>query len=262
MKTPALLLLILAIAACESTPKNNTVEQKIAPKPDTLVSKATPAQPKTSTADSALYADTTRVNISTMPEEPLFSTKGNIAWALKYHPELNEEYMDPPYTAYAKRNMKVQKDHIDDFGSEAGQDSYFTLYAYFLSLKNGQEKYRQRRDKLMKLYMDLVSTFIKMENGGSIPNHNYLRAMGVAEYSIQLYANDGDWGRYKKKYDISKQKALYIRSLKQYIIDECYKNNEVLESEKQEMLKIVSEINSLITDYFYLERAMAFQYSD
>ena len=260
MKTPTLLLLILTIGACNSKPKVNTALRQTASTQDTVLAKSAPAKLKPS-ADSLLFSDTTQVNISTMPDEPFFSTKGNIASAKKYYPELDEELIAPPYTAYAKRGLRVPKQDDISFESEAGQDSYFAMYAYFLSLKNGQEKYRNRRSKLMTLYMDLVSTFIKMENGGTIPNHNYLRATGVAEYSIHLYADD-QWGRYKKKYDFANQKALYIKSLKQFIIDECSKNNEVLETEKQEMLKTVNEIDGLITEYFYLERALAFQYSD
>lgn len=70
----------------------------------------------------------------------------------------------------------------------------------------------------------------------------------------------------EKTYDISKQKELYIQSLRQLINDESEIDYETLGQEKAERTKklneIVSEVDRLITDNFYLRRAQEFQYTN
>lgn len=68
----------------------------------------------------------------------------------------------------------------------------------------------------------------------------------------------------KKTYDITKQKELYIKSLRQLIDDESKIDNETLGKEKaernKELNKIVDDLNKLITDNFYLRRTQEFHY--
>ena len=67
-----------------------------------------------------------------------------------------------------------------------------------------------------------------------------------------------------KTYNITKQKELYIKSLRQLIEDENKIDFNTLGQEKIErtkkLNKIVDELDKLITDNFYLRRAQEFQY--
>lgn len=152
----------------------------------------------------------------------------------------------------------------NDFKSETGKDSYFILYAHFLKQKNGSEKYAEQRKKLINIYSNINSLFLHFENGGTYFRHQYPRILGYAEYSIYLYPKNKD--EFYKTYDISKQKELYIKSLRQLIEDENKIDFESTEQQKIErtakMKEIVNNIDQLITDNFYLRRAQEFQYGN
>ena len=69
----------------------------------------------------------------------------------------------------------------------------------------------------------------------------------------------------QKTYDITKQKELYIKSLRQLIKDENRIDSGTFGKEKidreKELNEIVDNLNELITSNFYLRRAQEFQYS-
>ncbi|MCA6065726.1 hypothetical protein JI747_000965 [Chryseobacterium sp. RG1] len=173
------------------------------------------------------------------------------------HPEFSEQYPRNPDQTYFDGNDKEQ------FGSEAGQDTYYILYAYFLKQKNGIQKFSKERQKLINIYSNINSLFGKFENGGTYFGHQYSRILGYAEYSIYLLPkNKND---FYKTYDITKQKELYITSLRQLIEDESKIDFESTEEQKKikkkELNKIVDKLDILITNNFYLRRAQEFQYS-
>lgn len=68
----------------------------------------------------------------------------------------------------------------------------------------------------------------------------------------------------EKTYDITKQKELYIKSLRQLIDDENKIDNQFSGKEKiertSELNKLVDQLDLLITDNFYLRRAQQFHY--
>jgi hypothetical protein len=100
------------------------------------------------------------------------------------------------------------------------------------------------------------------EYGGTYFGHQAKRILGYAEYSISLLPKKEE--DFEKTYAITKQKELYIKSLRQLIDDESRIDFNTLGSDKvkrnNELNKIVDELNSLITDIFYLRRAQEFQY--
>ena len=157
------------------------------------------------------------------------------------------------------RNGK--KEHLT-FGSEAGQDRYYILYAYFLKQKNGIEKQRQRRNKLIDIYSNINSLFGNIQYGGTFFGHQSYRLLGYAEYSVYLYIQ---YEKYiSKAYDINKRKALYIKSLRQLIEDESHIDLNTIGLDKikrnKELNQIVDKIAADITDNYYLRRAQQFQY--
>jgi hypothetical protein len=151
---------------------------------------------------------------------------------------------------------------MDEFGSEAGQDSYYIIYAYFLRQRQLDKVSNVRRSRLIKMYRNINSIFDALAQGGTYFGHQHKRILGEAEYSI--YQGKDNY-YYKKAYDITKQKELYLNTLKQQIVDEL-STGEFLEKEKpkikKELFETVNELDALITDYFYLESARTFQYSN
>lgn len=71
---------------------------------------------------------------------------------------------------------------------------------------------------------------------------------------------------FEKIYDITKQKEIYIKSLRQLISDESSIDNETTGTEKDkrrnDLYKIVDNLEGLISDIFYLRRAQEFQYEN
>ena len=70
---------------------------------------------------------------------------------------------------------------------------------------------------------------------------------------------------FNKSYAITKQKELYIKSLRQLIKDESTIDFITLGKDKEirnkELNEIVDKLEELITDNFYLRRAQEFQHS-
>ncbi|MGX7666750.1 hypothetical protein [Flavobacterium pedocola] len=172
------------------------------------------------------------------------------------HPELYSEYtQEPNQLYYCNANS-------GDFGSEVGQDSYYGLYAYFLKQKNGIDNNSAVRKKLIGIYQNINSLFQRFQYGGTYFGHQHSRILGYAEYSVYLYSQSRN--HIEKTYDITKQKELYIKSLRQLIADESKIDYNTLGKEKternKELNKTVDELNELITDNFYLRRAQEFHY--
>jgi hypothetical protein len=173
------------------------------------------------------------------------------------HPELVSDYTQNPDETYQCNGEKGA------FNSEVGKDGYFMLYAYFLKNKNGDKPNSERRKKLISIFSNINSLFSHFEYGGTYFGHQYARILGYAEYSIYLYKQNEKYGN-SKTYDITKQKALYIQSLRQLISDESTIDFNVLGKKKVErtrqLNKIVDEIDKAITDNFYFRRTQDFHY--
>lgn len=228
----------------------------------------------TKQTDGTIHADTTK-QISTDPPKDnskYYTTKDTLLIAtetddtLKYgkdefnhivdnHPELFSEYSQDPDQSYYCNAYKI------DFESEVGQDTYYVLYAYLLKHKNGVDNSVMRK-KLIEIYTNINSLFQRFQYGGTYFGHQYSRILAYAEYSVYLYSQNKD--NIEKNYDITKQKGLYIQSLRQLIEDESKIDNESLGQEKiertKELNKIVDDLNKLITDIFYLRRTQEFHY--
>jgi hypothetical protein len=172
------------------------------------------------------------------------------------HPELyGDNVQDPDPTYYCGADKT-------GFNSEAGQDEYYILYAYFLKKKNGVDKYADRRQKLITVFSNINSLYQHFQHGGTYFGHQGPRILGYVEFSIYLYKSYE--GELSRTYDIAKQKGVYIQSLRQLVDDEIQNDNEMAEQEKtgrkKELNVIVDRIDKMITDNFDLRRAQEFQY--
>lgn len=218
--------------------------------------KTTTSNDKKTTANKTPSTKQDTILITTELLDTLKYSKNDFKNIIDKHPEFSEQYPENPDQTYFNGNDK------EKFGSEAGQDTYYILYAYFLKQKNGGKKFSTQRQKLIDIYSNINSLFGHFEYGGTYFGHQSTRILGYAEYSIYLMPKNKD--DIYKTYDITKQKELYIKSLRQLIEDESKIDFNTLGKEKverNEMLnKIVDELDKLITDNFYLRRAQEFQY--
>jgi len=147
------------------------------------------------------------------------------------------------------------------FGSELGQDEYYVLYAYFLRQKNSDEKYAEIRNRITGIYTNLNLLFNDFQHGGPYFYHQDARISGYAEFTVYQYSKHPDG--FGKTYNISRQKELYLQSLRQLIADESSIDFETARAEKPDRIKsankIVDKLDSLITNNFYLRKAQAYQ---
>jgi hypothetical protein len=240
-----ILTITIGLLSCNNQPKQ--------------VDKTTIADTDTQTQrvdNSKYYTQQDTILIVTEVGYTLKYAKADFNNIVDKHTEFFEEYPDNPDQAYFNDNNK------EEFGSEVGQDNYYVLYAYFLKQRNRIKEFDQQRQKLVDIYSNINSLFGHFEYGGTYFGHQGRRILGYAEYSIYLLPKTKD--DISKTYDITKQKELYIKSLRQLIEDESKIDFNTLGQEKternKELNKIVDELDRLIADNFYLRRAQEFQY--
>jgi len=208
-------------------------------------------------ADRSKYhvANDVTIVVNELPDT-LRYTKADFNKLIDTHPEFFNDITENPDLSY-----QCMADY-GRFGSEAGRDEYYILYAYFLKQTNGGEKYAACRSRMIDIYSNINSLYAAIQYGGTYFGHQFSRIIGYAEYAVSLYK---DFGQHpEKKYDISRQKELYIKSLRQLVADEISMDPERTEQEKiqssKELNALVDNIDKDITDIFYLRRAQEFQY--
>lgn len=242
-------ILVIAFVSCTNR-KNQT--GKITPVDTVLKSEKSPK-----IDNSKYYTTKDTIIITNEMDDTLQFEKQEFNHLVDNHPEFMAANMNHPEVAYYNTTEK------EGFDSEAGQDAYYILYAYFLKLQNGETKYFDRRKKLIEIYSNINSLFGYFEYGGTYFGHQHARIPGYAEYSIYLY-KPYEIYRTSKTYDITRQKDLYIKSLRQLITDENKIDFNMLGKDKiprmKTLNKIVDAIDSAITDIYYLRRAQEFQY--
>ena len=172
------------------------------------------------------------------------------------HPEFYTGFTYDPDQLYHRYGTDV------DFGSEVGQDAYFVLYAYFLKQQTENRRFAEQRKRLIEIYSRLNDLFAHFQYGGTYFGHQRVRILGYAEYAVYLYSKERE--NFEKSYDITRQKELYIRSLEQLVVDECSIEGGTMGTKmierKKKLLKLVGELDSLISHLFYLRSAQAFQF--
>jgi hypothetical protein len=242
--------LTLALIALEI--KFKTLKQKISSE------KSNNSSSNEKSKNSKYYTTQDSVKISILRGNSYYLSKSNFNNIVDKHPEFfNDDFPRNPDVLYYGSGEKDQ-----DYVSEIGQDSYYTLYAYFLRQKNGISKYENQRKRLINIYLKINSLFQKLQYGGTYFGHQYARIPAYAEYSVYLYSWDKD--DINGTYAIPKLKSLYIESLRQLIMDESKIDFETLGKQKiirsKKLNEIVDSLDKLITNKFYLRSAQQFQY--
>lgn len=195
--------------------------------------------------------------ITTEINENLKYSKADFNNIVDNHPEFFEKFPNNPDLTYFSNNKWFGE-------SEVGQDDYYIMYAYFIKQINGDKEFAKQRQKLIDIYSNINSLFSHFEYGGTYFTHQYKRILGYVEYSIYLLPKNKE--EIEKTYDITLQKKLYIKTLRQLINDESkidyYTFGKVKKlKHTKELNKIVDNLEKLITNNFYLRRAQEFHYS-
>ena len=208
------------------------------------------------------YTTKDSVLLASFQEDIVYVSKEDFNDVVRKHPEFFAEYPTDPYVTYSSIPSSVE------FGSEVGQDMYYLYYAYFL--RNTNEMYKidddfdHQRNKVMIIYTRLNRIFGLLDGGGPGYMHSYRRTIGEAEYAVYLYALTRK--DFTVKYDITKQKELFKQTLQQIVSDRLGSTFDIHETEKPELKKelfaLINEIDTQITDSFYLTQAQQFYYSN
>lgn len=101
------------------------------------------------------------------------------------NPEFFRDTIWDPHYLYYNRSDSL------NFTSELGQDKYFALYAYFLKLRNGDEKYLDERVKILGLLLALNEFDGETHGRGTYHGHQKSRAPAIAEYFIYILIQKG-----------------------------------------------------------------------
>lgn len=211
-------------------------------------------------ADNTQYHATgDHVTIHLWYGDSMVYTKAEFDNIIDNYPELvSKDTYHPDITFYGLRKKEIR------FSSEVGQDEYYGLYAYFLKQKNGDAVYSKRRRGLLLIYEKINELFKNIQDGGTYFGHQVSRMEGYVEYDIYQHK----WNKteqYQDEKKIAKQKALFIQSLRQIIIDANLERNDIpreyMIKRMKNMNKMVDDIASHITDLFYLRKAQSFLYT-
>ena len=103
--------------------------------------------------NSGHYTTKDTILIPTERNDTLRFSKSEYNKIIDKHPEFFEKYTSNPDQLYYNGNDS------EEFASEAGQDTYYILYAHFLKKKNGIDTYAEQRKQLIDIYSNINSVF-------------------------------------------------------------------------------------------------------
>lgn len=213
--------------------------------------------------DSSLFTKKDSIVISFAGRDTLIYSRKEFNDIIANFPILYSKYPANPDESYAAALEHPDTAHV--FGSEAGQDNFYRMYAYFLLPKNKGPQLAGARDTLIRIFETINDIYGHLNHSGTYFGHQYNRLIGYAEYAVYILSEEPGW--FKKDYSIVTQKAKFIDLIRQQILDEVRVDNDLPgPGEKQqairEMEKDLDKMAALITNYFYLTQARRFLYEN
>lgn len=148
------------------------------------------------------------------------------------------------------------------FEGDKGQDDYYLLYAYFLKQQNQAPDLEIRRQNISAIYNTINDFFSALNSGGDYFGHQKKRIGAYTEYSVYQFSKMKDF--LKIQYTINEQKNAYLKTLRNLIVNEIKESTEITGKNtglirQKELLELLTKIDHLITDDFYLKKAQEFQ---
>ncbi len=156
----------------------------------------------------------------------------------RWFKEMATDKIIAPDKAYSKfMSLEDYKAININFDSEAGQDNFYMLYAYFLQQINGKNNYSPERQKLTAAYHQINNLKSYYQYGGTYFGHMKYRIYGYAEYNI--YTLDKSLNA---ETDIAAGKASFISELKKIYAEKLNEDGDTMPHEKPEKLKRMMEM--------------------
>lgn len=208
--------------------------------------------------------DSTAKVIISVNEEQFEFTKNQFELLQLFFNKLNKDYFVTPDIAYVKSqqcNFDDFKELKQDFSSEAGQDYFYIMYAYFLQQKNGIKSHETLRKKLLNIFRTINDLNGQLQYGGTYFGHQHSRIHGYVEYAVYKSIDNDS---YHKEYDIGKQKNMFLQLLRQQVLDEERFDYETVGDGKikrrNELMKMIDDLDGSINTFYDLRLAQEFQY--
>ncbi|MEZ4850355.1 MAG: hypothetical protein R3B93_17430 [Bacteroidia bacterium] len=193
--------------------------------------------------------------------------KSELARITTIFPELlPEPYPLHPDVAYDNRgtdyvSSEKDMDIVMGFNSEAGQDKFYILYAYFLRQKNGNEADPKMRQNLIQIYRLINEINQSLYIGGTFYAHQYYRIYGYVEYAI--YSMNQPNSQRSRSADIRGDKITFIGELREMVMEEITLDESISETQKlrkkETVEQMLTDLDQLITNRFLLKSAQEFQ---
>jgi len=247
-----LLILIIGLSCQERVVKNKASERTLK---------------NLSENESISKNDTTNLDDTTLifnDVDTIWISKTDLHLIESEFPEITSQFQIlHPDIAYLKSIKDIdsnQKGNFfnENFSSLAGQDYYYAIYTYFLKNENRFIKYQNERNTLKNLFL-LLNDFMSIKaGGGSYYAHRSARIQAYVEFEVlKLYSTS----HFLNQLDLKKKKD-FIQMLKIKEKDDegiDYVFVGLTKQEIQEELeKIISNIDKLITNDFYLNKCLDF----
>ena len=197
--------------------------------------------------------------LTTSDGDTLSLTKEDFTTINLFHPKLvRPEFTSHPQLLYALALNLPDSSNNLLFAGDAGCDYYCRLYAFFLKQRNGIEEYASVRNTINRIFSSLNRLFEGLVCGGTYYAHMEERIPAYAEYSVYLYS----FYDAPNPLNIAKQKRHYIALLRQIVEDHMVVDDDMVDCDagrKEKLINAIEAIDSLITNKFLLDRAIAFQ---
>jgi hypothetical protein len=147
-----------------------------------------------------------------------------------------------------------------EFGleTEAGQDIYYSTYAYLLEKKNTGRIAANQRDTLTKIFNNINGIYEDLEHSGSYYFHQYVRIPGYVEYSIY------SWRHHRKTSPQKITKKQLLSDLRDEIArvteesSDEFTSTSQIKTTRNRLQYEIDDLAKLIANPFYLQQAINF----
>ena len=198
--------------------------------------------------------------INIVEEDTIVLSKRDLVFLKQNYPEFFDNKLPvAPDTLYDQIKRPPKDTIFNNFSSEVGQDYFYILYSYFLSIRNGIDKYKMQREKLVDIFETINNIHEKLSGVGTYYGHMSSRIHGYAEYFVSMFPS------IENNFTNDKEKQLFIQSLKQNVADGIKERKDLTDEEKKEMqaelYKWIENLSKEIDSFFYLKMAKEFEHS-
>lgn len=157
---------------------------------------------------------------------------------------------------FSNPNFAISYEQNGSFDSDAGQDRFFTLYAYFLAIKNKDSRFEYLRNHLNKSYATINTIFERLSRGSTHYIHQSSCIPAYVEYDIYFINNSLRLPEFTKK--TRAERFEFIEELNAKIANESQMADISYESENEKMADLIEKLNEEIVNDYVLFKSKEF----